>query len=62
MVTPTATDPKLADNDLFGLLLRLSPPDSMQSMALLSFINYFRFDTMAILTDNSDYGKWNVEN
>ena len=38
-------------------LLRLFPSDSMQSKALVALIQYFRWDTMAILTDNTDYGK-----
>ena len=33
------------------------PPDSKQSEALKEFIRYFRWDTMAILTDNTDYGE-----
>ncbi len=37
-------------------LLRMFPPDSKQSEALVEFIRYFRWDTMALLTDNTDYG------
>ncbi|XP_074655670.1 glutamate receptor ionotropic, kainate 2-like [Tubulanus polymorphus] len=56
MVTPTASDPKLSDKDAYKYLLRMSPSDSMQSKALVEFIQYFRYDSMAILTDDSDYG------
>ena len=36
------------------------PPDSKQSEALVEFIRYFRWDTMALLTDNTDYGRKTV--
>ena len=32
------------------------PPDSKQSEALMEFVRYFRWDTVALLTDNTDYG------
>ncbi len=38
------------------LLLRLLPPDSRQSAALVELIRFFRWDTMALLSDNTDYG------
>ncbi|XP_064645705.1 glutamate receptor 2-like isoform X2 [Lineus longissimus] len=57
MISPTATDPKFSDDrSTYKNLLRMFPPDSKQSLALIDFIQYFRFDTMAILTDTTDYG------
>lgn len=58
MITPSATDPMLNNRDAYRYLLRIMPPDSMQSRALVDFIKYFRWDTVAILTDSTDYGRW----
>ena len=44
----------------YRYLLRMLPPDSKQSEALVEFIRYFRWDTMALLTDNTDYGRKTV--
>ena len=41
----------------YRYLLRMLPPDSKQSEALVEFIRYFRWDTMVLLTDNTDYGR-----
>lgn len=40
----------------YKYLLRMASPDNEQSAALADFISYFRWDTMAMLTDNTDYG------
>ncbi len=57
MISPSATDPMLDDAQGYKYLLRMTPPDSQQSHALVDLIKYFRWDTMAILTDNTDYGE-----
>ncbi|ELU10746.1 hypothetical protein CAPTEDRAFT_92710, partial [Capitella teleta] len=59
-ITPSATDPMLANPSTYGYLIRMAPPDSEQSEALVDFMKYFRWDTLAILTDNTDYGKYRI--
>lgn len=46
----------ISDIVVYRYLLRMAPTDALQSEALVDFIKYFRWDTMAILTDNTDYG------
>ncbi|CAH1790253.1 unnamed protein product [Owenia fusiformis] len=56
MIAPSATDPTLVNVMEYEYLVRLSAPDSLQSQALVDLVKWFRWDTVAILSDNSDYG------
>ncbi|XP_064645712.1 glutamate receptor ionotropic, kainate 2-like isoform X2 [Lineus longissimus] len=55
-ISPRATNPLLGDKDNFPYLVRLSAPDSVQSQALISLVQYFGWKKVAILSSNSDYG------
>ena len=55
MMTPSATDPTLSRQS-YRYLLRMMSSDAVQTVAVVDLINHFRWDTLAILTDNTDYG------
>ena len=57
MITPSASDPMLNNRQAYRYLLRNMASDAMQSRALVDFVKYFRWDTVAILTDSTDYGE-----
>ncbi|XP_074654734.1 glutamate receptor 2-like [Tubulanus polymorphus] len=57
IIAPSASDPHLAIfNEIYRYILRLSPTDALQSVALADFVHYFHFMTMVLLTDDTEFG------
>ena len=56
LISASATDPSLVyKNNEY--LLRMSPPDTKMSDALVALIEKYKWNRMGILTSDTDYGK-----
>ena len=56
LISASATDPSLVyKNNEY--LLRMSPPDTKMSDALVDLIEEYKWNRMGILTSDTDYGK-----
>ncbi|XP_076330231.1 glutamate receptor 2-like [Tachypleus tridentatus] len=57
---PTATDPTLSFNPTghspYPTLIKMTPPDNFQMMALSTLMIKFKWRTIAIIAEGSDYG------
>lgn len=56
LISASATDPSLVHKNN-EYLLRMSPPDTKMSHALVKLIKKYKWNRMGILTSNTDYGK-----
>ena len=56
LISASATDPSLVYKTT-EYLLRLSPPDTKMSYALVDLIKEYKWNRMGILTSDTDYGK-----
>ncbi|XP_071944890.1 glutamate receptor 2-like [Antedon mediterranea] len=57
MIAPMATDPTFSTTtSSYKYLLKMLPPDNVQSRALADIMNHFGWEKLAILTSSSDYG------
>ncbi|KAK2143964.1 hypothetical protein LSH36_796g00020 [Paralvinella palmiformis] len=56
MITPSATDPTLSRKRFYKYLLRMMSSDTVQTSVIVNLIRYFRWDTLAVLADSTDYG------
>ncbi|XP_066297079.1 glutamate receptor ionotropic, kainate 2-like [Branchiostoma lanceolatum] len=56
-IAPWATDPTLTDNiNQYPYLVKMMPPDSMQSKAIAAFAEKYNWNRLALFTSTSDYG------
>eukprot|EP00058_Branchiostoma_floridae_P028587 XP_002614078.1 hypothetical protein BRAFLDRAFT_67336 [Branchiostoma floridae] len=56
-IAPWATDPTLTDNiNQYPYLVKMMPPDSMQSKAIAAFAEKHDWNRLALFTSTSDYG------
>lgn len=56
-IAPYATDPSFDFSaDSFNYLVRMSPSDAIENLALADFASHFNWTRMAVLTSRSDYG------
>lgn len=46
------------DVSRYPYLIRMLPPDTKQSLALIDLVEAFRWKKLTILTSNTDYGRW----
>ena len=61
-ISASATDPDFFYKfNQYKFLLRMSPTDTRQSLAMRDLIAHFKWERMGILTSATDYGKTNRE-